>query len=248
MKPWLLSVAVMLGLAGRASAQPIVWTISPLCPIDFLQVYVPAGRNAVTVGPTANPGDVTRPDTAMTWGWNNTHDGGQYTAGEPALMYRVEDYYKPVSPGNSYMESHLQYVSAAGVVLRPWQVQITRETDYVFTGIQADAFNYLGHDGTQWVKWVAGQQMLMHGEIIASYTNNSQPFRQAKVNGSLVSLVYVDTANRIHVGDSSHGAGDVVIDAAAVEIGGAVGVTATGSSCTVTAITGGVITAAVCVP
>jgi hypothetical protein len=236
---------LLLALIVSLFAVPVSAQVSATTAIDWLQLSAPDGRWAITFGPTANPGDSGRPDTAMTWGWNNTADGGRKDSGEPALMFRIENYYHPTGT-DSYLESHLQYVSSAGTVFRPFGWQITRGTNFIYGQVLADAFNYLSANGTQYVKWVAGQQMLMNSMIIASYTNNAKPFRQAKVSGSLASLIYINASDKIVVGDS--GAGHVVIDATALELGGETGVTVSGSGCIITAITGGLVTGAACVP
>src|SRR5262252_3082543 len=115
--PLLGALAASL-LSTSAYAQSVVTTDLQVptlgWPTNWLTVSTPAnggfGSFHGTYGPTPNPGDPTRPDQAFTLGWNVRDDGFSLVQGEPALMWRFEDYWNPLGT-NSYMESHLQYVS-----------------------------------------------------------------------------------------------------------------------------------------
>ena len=75
----------------------------------------------------AQPG-AARNNIVTSWGYNNNGDGVRVVATEPALDYRIETFYSP-SPGHEYMESHLQYQSTSGKILRPFALQIDRNTN-----------------------------------------------------------------------------------------------------------------------
>src|SRR5262245_11892479 len=96
---------IATGLLSRpAMAQRVVTTDLQVpaqdSGLDWLTLTTPVlnglGAFHVTFGPTPNPGDPIRPDQAFTLGWNSTHSGAAAVAGEPALMWRFEDYYNPL--------------------------------------------------------------------------------------------------------------------------------------------------------
>src|SRR5262249_52533089 len=113
----LFGVLVGCLMSSSAFAQSVVTTDLQVPTLgsatNWLTVRTPSnggfGSFRGTYGPTPNPGDPNRPDQAFTIGWNVNDDGFALVQGEPALMWRFEDYYNPRGT-NTYMESHLQYV------------------------------------------------------------------------------------------------------------------------------------------
>jgi hypothetical protein len=101
-------------LCGPAWAQSAVTTDLQVptqgVNLDWLTLATPVlgglGKFHGTYGPTPNPGDPNRPDQAFTFGWNVTLDGSAELAGEPALMWRFEDYTTPGT--NSFRKSSLR--------------------------------------------------------------------------------------------------------------------------------------------
>jgi hypothetical protein len=128
-----LLIFVSVLMCGPASAHAVMTDLQvPVqsgVNVDWLTLTTPVlgglGKFHGTYGAVPNAGDPNRPDQAFTFGWNVTQSGSQEIEGEPALMWRFEDYYNPFGT-NSFMESHLQYVSGSGQVVRPYALQIDR--------------------------------------------------------------------------------------------------------------------------
>lgn len=243
MRRALLAAAFSLIASAALAQAPIEFSVSPLEPLDFLQVHSGSGDFRWTYGVSSNPGDAARPDRVMTWGWNTTHDGGRPNRSEPALALRIEDYYHPLG-ADSYIEAHLQYTSAAGIVWRPFALQINRATNVMAGQWQGDSYSYLDRAGVQWLKVMPNQLMLLNGQIVASYTNNSQPFRQAMKSGSLMPIAWVDANDVLQIADVSRAKG-INLSAPVVSVNGTPGVTASGN-CLVTAIVNGIVTGVSC--
>jgi hypothetical protein len=221
--------------------------------LDWLTLTTPVlnGQGAfhLTFGPTPNPGDPNRPDQAFTLGWNSTQSGNAAVEGEPALMWRFEDYYNP-SGTNSYMESHLQYVSATGSVIRPYALQIDRGSDFTTVVESADSWNYMDRSAqTQYLKAQPGVFMLLNSMRIISYTNNqSTAFQMLNASGTgTIRLPYVNNQNQTVVDVDAKGTVfGANVEAPSYSAGGKPGVTVSGSNCVITEITNGLITGATC--
>jgi hypothetical protein len=202
-----------------------------------------------TYGPTPNPGDPNRPDQAFTFGWNVTHNGAAAIAGEPALMWRFEDYYNPLGT-SSFMESHLQYVSGTGQVVRPYALQIDRGSNFTSVVESADAWSYMDRSAqTQYLKAQPGVFMLLNSMRIISYTNNqSTAFQMLNAAGTkTIRLPYVNNLDQTVIDVDAKGTVfGANVDAPSFSSGGTPGVTVSGSSCVITAITNGLITGATC--
>jgi hypothetical protein len=243
-------------ISSSASAQSVVTTDLQIptsgWPTNWLTVSTPVnggfGSFHGTYGPTPNPGDPNRPDQAFVLGWNVTNDGFALIPGEPALMWRFEDYYNP-SGTTSYMESHLQYVSKNGRVLRPYALQIDRGTDFTTIAETADAWSYLDRSQTQYLKAMPGSFLLLNGMRIFSYTNNqSTAFQMLNAAGTgTIRLPYVNNLNQTVIDVDRKGTiFGANVDAPGFSSGGKAGVTTSGTNCTITAITNGLITGATC--
>jgi hypothetical protein len=180
---------------------------------------------AVTSVP--NTGSV-RNNTGASWGYNNDGAGARVVPTEPALDYRIESFYSP-SPGKEYMESHLQYHSTRGKILRPFAFQIDRNTDESALQIQTDAFSYLGSDDLQYVKFVPHGVLFLNKTSLASYVNN-HPFLQQLNAASthFVNLLYLDYADRIQLGGGA-AATDVIVTGSNLYVGHTNGVKLTSS-------------------
>jgi len=244
-------------LSSSAFAQSVVTTDLQVptlgWPTNWLTVSTPVndgfGSFHGTYGPTPNPGDPTRPDQAFTLGWNVRDDGFSLVQGEPALMWRFEDYWNPLGT-NSYMESHLQYVSKNGRVLRPYGLQINRETDFTTISESADAWSYMDRSAqTQYLKAMPGSFLLLNGMRIIAYTNNqSTAFQMMNAAGTgTIRLPYVNNLNQTVIDVDKKGTVfGANVDAPAFSSGGKAGVSVSGTNCTITAITNGLITGATC--
>jgi hypothetical protein len=149
-----------------------------------------------------------RNNIVTSWGYNNNGDGIRVVPTEPSLNYRIETFYSP-NAGAEYMESHLQYESTKGKLLRPFSFQIDRNTNVSSMQIQTDGLSYLGPDETQYVKFMPHGVYLMNRTALASYVNNSVFIQQLNAVGNrFVNLAYLDGADRIKLGD---GGTDVVV-------------------------------------
>ena len=221
--------------------------------VNWLSVKTPVnggfGSFQGTYGPTPNPGDPNRPDQAFALGWNVKNDGHALIPGEPALMWRFEDYYNPWGP-DSFMESHLQYVNRNGVVYRPYGVQINRGTDVTAVVESADAWSYTDRSATtQYLKLMPGATLLLNGMRIISYTNNqTNAFQMLNAAGNgTIRLPYVNNLNQTVIDVDRKGTVfGANVDAPAFSSNGKPGVTVTGTTCKITAITNGLITGATC--
>lgn len=246
-------------LGGPASAQSVTTTDLQVpvqgVGMDWFTLTTPVlggvGAFHGTYGPTPNPGDPNRPDQAFTFGWNATHSGGAAILGEPALMWRFEDYYNPAGT-QSFMESHLQYVSASGTVARPYGIQIDRGTDYTSVVESADAWSYMDRSAqTQYLKAQPGSFLLLNGMRIIAFTNNqSTAFQMLNAAGTgTIRLPYVSNEDQTVVDADAKGTVfGANVEAPSYSSGGKPGVTVSGSSCVITAITNGLITGATCTP
>jgi hypothetical protein len=243
-------------LCGPASAQSVMTTDLQVpaqgVSMDWFTLTTPVlgglGAFHGTYGPVPNPGDPNRPDQAFTFGWNATHSGGAAMPGEPALMWRFEDYYNPVGT-HSFMESHLQYVSGSGTVVRPYGLQIDRGTDYTSIVESADSWSYLDRSAqTQYLKAMPGSLLLLNGMRIIAYTNNQPAFQMLNAAGTnSITLPYVNNLDQTVIDVDAKGTiFGANVDARSFSSGGAPGVTVSGSSCVITAITNGLITGATC--
>jgi hypothetical protein len=252
-----LSVVISGLVSSSAHAQSVVTTDLQIPAqnesLDWLTLTTPVlgglGAFHLTFGPTPNPGDPNRPDQAFTLGWNSTHDGVAAIPGEPALMWRFEDYYNPLGT-RSFMESHLQYVSASGSVLRPYALQIDRGSDYTFIAESADAWSYLDRSAqTQYLKAMPGSFLLLNGMSLISYSNNqSTAFQMLNAAGTAtIRLPYVNGHDQTVVDVDAKGTVfGANVEAPAFSSGGKPGVTVSGTSCVITEITNGLITGATC--
>jgi hypothetical protein len=220
---------------------------------DWLAVRTPVigglGSFRGSYGPSPNAGDPNRPDQAFAFGWNVTGDGYASTPGEPALMWRFEDYFNPAGT-HAFMESHLQYVSAKGAIFRPYGLQIDRGNDYTAIAESADAWNYLDRSGqTQYLKAMPGAFLLLNGMSLISYSNNqSTAFQMLNAAGTgTVRLPYVNGRDQTVVDADAKGTVfGANVDAPAFSSGGKPGVTVSGTTCIITEITNGLITGATC--
>jgi hypothetical protein len=252
-----LAVFATALVSSPASAQSVVTTDLQVPTqgevTDWLAVTTPVagglGSFRGTYGPTPNSGDPNRSDQAFVFGWNVRGDGHASVPGEPALMWRFEDYFNP-SGAHAFMESHLQYVSANGAVFRPYGLQIDRGTDYTAIVESGDAWSYLDRSGqTQYLKAMPGSFLLLNGMRIISYSNNqSTAFQMLNAAGTgTIRLPYVNNEDRTVV--DADGKGTVFganVEAPAFSSGGKPGVTVSGTSCVITEITNGLITGATC--
>jgi hypothetical protein len=253
----LLSALAACLLSSSAFAQSVVTTDLQVPTLgwttNWLTVSTPAnggfGSFRGTYGPTANPGDPNRPDQAFALGWNVTSDGYAAVNGEPALMWRFEDYYNPHGT-NSYMESHLQYVNKNGGILRPYGLQIDRGTDYITIAESADSWSYLDRSAqTQYLKAMPGSFLLLNGMRIIAYTNNqSTAFQMINAAGTgTIRLPYINNLNQTVIDVDRKGTMfGANVDAPGFSSGGKAGVTVSGMNCTITSITNGLITGATC--
>src|SRR5262245_47383264 len=160
-----------------------------------------------TYGPNPNTGDPDRPDQAFALGWNVKNDGSAELQGEPALMWRFEDYYNPFGT-QSFMESHLQYVNANGAIFRPYGLQIDRGTDYTAIAESADAWSYLDRSGqTQYLKAMPGLFLLLNRTSLISYSNNhSTAFQMLNAAGTAtIRLPYVNSQDQTVVDADAKG-------------------------------------------
>jgi hypothetical protein len=249
-------VLISAFLSSSARAQTTVTTdleVPAQNSLDWLTLTTPVlgglGAFHFTFGPTPNPGDPNRPDQAFTIGWNSTHNGAAAIAGEPALMWRFEDYYNPFGT-RTYMESHLQYVSASGTVVRPYALQIDRGSDFTTVVESADAWNYMDRSAqTQYLKAQPGVFMLLNSMRIISYTNNqSTAFQMLNAAGTgTIRLPYANNQDQTVVDVDAKGTVfGANVEAPSFSSGGKPGVTVSGTNCVITQITNGLITGATC--
>ena len=202
-----------------------------------------------TYGPTPNPGDPNRPDQAFALGWNVKNDGHALVPGEPALMWRFEDYYNPQGT-SSFMESHLQYVNQNGGVFRPYALQINRATDVTAIVESADAWSYMDRAAqVQYLKMQPGAMLLLNSMRIIAYTNNqSNTFQMLNATGTgTIRLPYVNNFNQTVIDVDRKGTiFGANVDAPGFSTAGKAGVTVSGTNCTITSVTNGLITGATC--
>ena len=176
----------------------------------------------LAISSTPNPGS-SRSNVVTSWGYNNNGDGVRVVAAEPALDYRIESFYSP-SAGKEYMESHLQYQSTMGKVVRPFAVQIDRRTDASSVQIQTDGFSYLGPDETQYVKFMPHGVYFLNRTSLVSYVNSHPFLQQMNAAGNhFVNLAYLDSADRIQLGGGA-AATDVVVSGSNLYVGSQSGV------------------------
>jgi hypothetical protein len=179
----------------------------------------------LAISSSLNPGSQ-RNNMATSWGYNNDGDGVRVHAAEPSLNYRFETFYSP-SAGHEYMESHLQYQSTRGKVLRPFAFQIDRNTDVSSVHIQTDGFSYLGPDETQYVKFMPHGVYFLNRTSLVSYVNGHQFLQQLNAAGTyFVNLVRLDTADRVQLGGGAAST-DVVVSGGNLYVGGNSGVKVT---------------------
>jgi hypothetical protein len=253
----LLSALAACLLSSSAFAQSVVTTDLQVptqgWATNWLTVSTPVnggfGSFHGTYGPTPNPGDPNRPDQAFALGWNVKNDGHALVPGEPALMWRFEDYYNPQGTG-SFMESHLQYVNQNGMVLRPYALQINRGTDVTAIVQSADAWSYMDRASqAQYLKAMPGALLLLNGMRIIAYTNNqSNTFQMMNAAGTgTIRLPYVNNLNQTVIDVDRKGTiFGANVDAPGFSSGGKAGVTVSGTNCTITSIMNGLITGATC--
>jgi|SRR5215510_12123064 len=244
-------------LSSSAFAQSVVTTDLQVPTLgwatNWLTVKTPVnggfGSFHGTYGPNPNPGDPNRPDQAFAIGWNVKNDGSAEVSGEPALMWRFEDYYNPFGT-NTYMESHLQYVNKKGAIQRPFGLQIDRGTDYTAIAESADAWSYLDRTSQrQYLKAMPGMFLLLNGMRVIGYTNNqANTFQMLNAAGTdYIRLPYINNLNQTVIDVDKKGTVfGANVEAPGFSSGGKAGVTVTGANCTITAITNGLITGATC--
>jgi len=173
---------------------------------DFLAATTANGRFQWTVGNERNVFDPTRDNQVMTIGWNTTGSGGRLDPNEPALSYRIENYYTP-APNNRWMEAHLQYNSTSGKIFRPWGYQVDRTTDASAFHINADFFAYSGRDGiVPYAQFKPDGMFLQNGAALFGNDNNVQLLKQINAaKNAFVTLAYLDDGNRTNIGQNGTG-------------------------------------------
>lgn len=203
-------MAVFLYGGGIAPGSLLYSTIGPTGAATFLSAQLSdhgaVGNYNFTIGRAANPGDAGRDDHVLAIGYNTATGGGRVNLTEPAFEWRIEDYYHPGS--GPFVEAHWQYYDATGATFRPIGIQIDRTNGGYLTNatmiLQASALSYVGMNGTQYAKFVAGEIQLYGSTILSNYVNNVQWLKQenAAVSG-LVTLVYLDSSDIVQVGPAS---------------------------------------------
>jgi hypothetical protein len=196
---------------------------------QWLSAETPGDTNAadvnLAISSSLNTGSP-RNNIVTSWGYNNNGDGIRVNAAEPSLNYRFETFYSP-SPGKEYMESHLQYQSTRGKLLRPFAYLIDRNTDVSSVHIQTDAFSYLGPDETQYVKFMPHGVYFLNRTSLVSYVNGHQFLQQLNAAGTyFVNLAHLDGADRVQLGGGAAST-DVVVSGGNLYVGGNGGVKVT---------------------
>ncbi len=193
------------------------WSASPTLAVGatgnatFLQATLSdngaVGHYNFCVGQGANAGDASRADHVLSIGYNTTPAGGRANAAEPAFEWRIEDYYKPTG-ANALLEAHWAYYDSAGGTFRPIAMQLDRtvggylttSTVMVFTSA---ATSFISMDGTQTMKIAKNDVQILNSSSVNNYVNNVQGLKQAKVSGSLRSLIYINSADCVVIGDTT---------------------------------------------
>jgi hypothetical protein len=177
---------------------------------NFLQVtntdHGAVGAYNFTISSTANPGNGARDDHVLVVGYNCVPGGGQAITSEPSFAWRIEDFYQPAA--TAYLEGHWEYFDQAGASFRPIAIRINRAAagSYVTdsqTSLMASQLSYLAMDGTQSVKFIKNELQLLNTCCLNNYVNNVQGLKQAKVSGSLRSLIYINAADVVVLGDTT---------------------------------------------
>jgi hypothetical protein len=174
--------------------------------VDFFAATTNNGNYQWTIGSVPNVLDPSRQDQVMTLGWNTTGSGGRLNPGEPALSYRLENYFAS-NPTSRVMEAHLQYNSAAGSIFRPWAYQVDRASNVGVFQISATNFIVAGNDGVTPYEYFTSSGLTFANGAVALFSNNNvQALQQMNSASSYyVNIAYVDAADRVSIGDLSTG-------------------------------------------
>jgi hypothetical protein len=163
------------------------------------------GISAIT-----NPSGHPRKDVVLTWGYNNSPDGGGFDlAGEPSIAFRMESLFS-LTPGAEWFEVHLQYNHPSGFTCRPMGYTIDRnlqtvaETDDVTSvafSDPADDLNYLTLSRSTFTTQ-AGNAVLV---------NNTSALSQRAAGGTIVPLLSLDSTDVVKVGTGAGAGSNVTV-------------------------------------
>jgi hypothetical protein len=164
-----------------------------------------SASQAYTMGiySAANPFG-TRRNQVLKWGYNfDPTTNARLDAADSALLYDIESFFTPDAAGTA-MESHIVYVTPAGVSYRPFQLFIDRATTNITTAFASDRFSIETHDGIERFALTGPDFRLQPGTIMNKVTNNQPWMKQLNAAGSAtISLAFVNNQNMVMLGDGN---------------------------------------------
>ena len=172
--------------------------------LKFAPTDPASGAFNISVNGGFNPGSE-RKDWTMTWGYNQTTDGGRpELAGEPALSHRIESFWAP--GGLEAMEAHLQYVSASGATYRPYGYFINRNANTIQLSHEVDDMVLIdAKTKTAYLKFLNQLVLLRNGTTILAEKNNTRFLQQRNAaNTASIPLTYLDATDRVTVGNGAN--------------------------------------------
>lgn len=145
-------------------------------------------------------------DPVFNIGYNIAANGNRVVASEPAFYQQWEADYNG-GDGFHYVEWFLAYIGEDGTARRPLSWSSTRSTHSQRLGFAANAINIFSGDAgrTQMASFEPDLRFYIYGDTGVNHNVNNKEFiRQRYTGGSLVSLLYIDNADKVQLGPAGY--------------------------------------------
>lgn len=196
----------------------------------------PESGNFRTTYEVSNNDVGARPNRIMGFGYNYAPGGSAAMAGEPAMAWIIESFFKPDSSAG-YVEGHLQYttIGSSGLI-RPLSTKILRDTTVAgsttTTTVMGDSVSIVDTSAVPRITVSSGGMFLGNSTSIYQSTNNVAAIFGRKTDSVDVELLKVNASNNVQI---AAGAISVNPSTNAATFAGAI----SGTSATLSSLTSG---------
>lgn len=175
-----------------------------------LTPHEPAAKQVdLVVEGFSNPGDATRLNQVMRFGWNINGGGGLLDGSTPGLSDEWESHWCPgAGDTHCYMERHIAFVDTSSHIRRPLTIQMDKTNPATInSGLMFSNLNFNATDNTQRLQVTLPSgtglaTMNMIGQFRISFnTNNFVAIQQQNAAGNAyIPLIWADNSNLVQVG------------------------------------------------
>jgi hypothetical protein len=164
-----------------------------------------AGDFRISIQSTLNGFGSTRYDQVLSWSYNqNIATGNRVILTEHAMAWSIENYFVPSGSAQT-TESHLQYISRTGTVIRPIIFTIDLPTDSITTELTHDSFFLTQRGGVSTFLATTSEIRILGAATQFRHDTNNVPwFRQKNAAGNgYAPLVYLDNGDSLVLGSNT---------------------------------------------